>query len=153
MPLNLWGVCQFMNKLVCIYEGKKDHNSLQNFNFEERIFFTRNENNLKIIVNSGSAFFQTKFEDNLKIQLGMLLIFYTFILNFIPIPNILIIVGSFIAILSLIYYYLNNTPKIIFTISKQGIEVNFRNHIINIKKEEIKSIKCIADNVMRLSKK
>lgn len=83
----------------------------------------------------------------------MLVIFYTFILNFIPIPNILIIVGSFIAILSLIYYYLNNTPKIIFTISKQGIEVNFRNHIINIKKEEIKSIKCIADNVMRLSKK
>ena len=90
MPLNLWGVCQFMNKLVCIYEGKKDHNSLQNFNFEERIFFTRNENNLKIIVNSGNAFFQTKFEDNLKIQLGMLLIFYTFILNFILIPNILI---------------------------------------------------------------
>ena len=76
----------------------------------------------------------------------MLVIFYTFILNFIPIPNILIIVGSFIAILSLIYYYLNNTPKIIFTISKQGIEVNFRNHIINIKKEEIQSIKCIADN-------
>ena len=67
----------------------------------------------------------------------MLLIFYTFILNFILIPNILIIVGSFIAILSLIYYYLNNTPKIIFTVSKKGIEVNFRNHIINIKKKKL----------------
>ena len=135
-----------IKEILNLYEGKKDHNSLQNFNFEERIFFTRNENNLKIIVNSGSAFFFFFFEDNLKIQLGILVIFYTFILNFIPIPNILIIVGSFIGILSLIYYYLNNTPKIIFTISKQGIEVNFRNHIINIKKEEIKSIKCIADN-------
>lgn len=139
-----------IKKILNLYEDKKDHNSLKNFNFKERIFFTRNKNNLKIIVNSGSAFFQTKFEDNLKIQLGMLIIFYTFILNFIPLTNILIIVGSFIAILSLIYYYLNNTPKIMFTVSKQGIEVNFRNHIINIKKEEIESIKCVADNDEKL---